>query len=153
MYNWFECKVKFEKTVEESKVMSVNEAYLIDALSFTEAEARIVEEMQPYISGDFTVANIRRVRFADVFFHETGDKWYRCRIHLVSLDEEKGIEKRSAIAALVQASEIGEALNRLHEGMKGTMSDYEVIGIQETPLMDVYKYKHPHPENTTQIVN
>ncbi len=153
MHTWFECKVKFEKTLEESKIMTVTEAYLIEALSFTEAEARIVTEMQPFISGEFTVANIKRVKLGDIFFHENGDKWYRCKVNMISFDDEKGVEKKSPVAMLVQASEIGEALNRLHEGMKGTMSDYEVATIQETMLMDVFRYELVSDDATAQIVN
>ena len=89
MHNWFECKIKYEKTAEEGKIVRVNEAYLIDALSFTEAEARIIEEMRPFISGEFKVANIRRAKINEMFFNENGDKWYRAKVMFVSLDEEK----------------------------------------------------------------
>jgi len=141
MHNWFECKVKFEKTIDDGNIVKVNESYLIDALSFTEAEARIIEEMKPFISGDFSVANIKRVKINEIFFHDNGDKWYRFKVNYISLDEEKGVEKKIPVAMLVQASEIGEALSRLHEGMKGSMADYEVVTITETLLMDVLKYE------------
>ena len=140
MHNWFECKVKFEKTAEEGKIIKVNESYLVDALSFTEAEERIIEEMKPFISGEFSVANIKRVKINELFFHEDGDKWYRCKVNFITLDEEKGVEKRVPINMMVQASEIGQALERLHAGMKGSMADYEVAVITETLIMDVYKY-------------
>ncbi|MDO9633638.1 MAG: DUF4494 domain-containing protein [Paludibacter sp.] len=140
MHNWFECKVKFEKTAEEGKILKVNEAYLVDALSFTEAEERIIEEMKPFISGEFSVANIKRVKINELFFHEDGDKWYRCKVNFITFDEEKGVEKRVPINMMVQASEIGQALERLHAGMKGSMADYEVAVITETMIMDVYKY-------------
>ena len=128
MHNWFECKVKFEKTAEEGKIIKVNESYLVDALSFTEAEERIIEEMKPFISGEFSVANIKRVKINELFFHEDGDKWYRCKVNFITLDEERGVEKRVPINMMVQASEIGQALERLHAGMKGSMADYEEIG-------------------------
>lgn len=140
MHNWFECKVKFEKTAEEGKIIKVNESYLVDALSFTEAEERIIEEMKPFISGEFSVANIKRVKINELFFHEDGDKWYRCKVNFITLDEERGVEKRVPINMMVQASEIGQALERLHAGMKGSMADYEVAVITETMIMDVYKY-------------
>jgi hypothetical protein len=141
MHNWFECKIKYEKTAEEGKIVKVNENYLIDALSFTEAEARIIEEMRPFISGEFTVANIRRAKINEMFFNENGDKWYRAKVNFVTLDEEKGIEKRTAVTMLIQATEIKEALNGLTEGMKGSMADYEVAAITETTIMDVFKYE------------
>ena len=141
MHNWFECKIKYEKTAEEGKIVKVNEAYLVDALSFTEAEARIISEMQPFISGEFVVSNIRRARISEMFQNENGDKWYRSKVMFVSLDEEKGIEKRTASTMMVQANDIKEAWEGLQEGMKGSMADYEVASIVETNIMDVYKYE------------
>ncbi len=141
MHNWFECKIKYEKTAEEGKIVKVNEAYLVDALTFSEAEERINKEMEPFISGEFSVANIRRARINEMFFSETGDKWYRCKVYFISLDEEKGIEKRIATTMMVQAGDVKEAWDGLHEGMKGSMADYSVAAITETNIMDVYKYE------------
>ncbi|MDR3653656.1 MAG: DUF4494 domain-containing protein [Paludibacter sp.] len=141
MHNWFECKIKYEKTAEEGKIVKVNEAYLVDALSFTEAEARIIAEMQPFISGEFVVSNIRRARISEMFQNENGDKWYRSKVMFISLDEEKGIEKRTASTMMVQANNVKEAWDGLQEGMKGSMADYEVASIVETTIMDVYKYE------------
>lgn len=143
MLNWFECKIKYEKTAEEGKIVKVNEAYLVDALSFTEAEARINEEMKPFISGEFIVSNIRRARINELFTNENGDKWYRCKVYFISLDEEKGIEKRVATTMMVQANDVKEAWDGLHEGMKGSMADYQVASIVETNIMDVYPFAAP----------
>lgn len=140
MHNWFECKIKYEKTAEEGKIVKVSEAYLVDAMSFTEAEARIIEEMRPFISGDFEVANIKRTKINEMFFNENGDKWYRSKVNFITLDEEKGVEKRTGVTMLVQASEMKEALDGILEGMKGSMADYEIANIAETTIMDVYKY-------------
>ncbi len=140
MHNWFECKVKLEKTAEEGKIIKVNESYLVDALSFTEAEDRMITEMKPFISGEFSVANIKRVKINEMFFYDDGDKWYRFKVNYITLDEEKGVEKKVPVPMMVQASEIGQALSRLHEGMKGSMADYEVVTITETLIMDVFKY-------------
>ncbi len=140
MHSWFECKVKFEKTVEDGKIVSVSENYLVDALSFTEAEERIIEEMKPFISGDFSVANIKRVKISEMFFSENGDRWYRCKVNYITLDEERGVEKKVPVNMMVQANNIHEALEGLTEGMKGSMADYQVAIITETPIMDVYKY-------------
>lgn len=141
MNNWFECKIKYEKTAGEGNIIKVNEAYLVDALSFTEAEAKIIEEMKPFISGEFTVANIKRARIGEMFFVENADKWYRSKVNYVTLDEEKGIEKRTAVNMMIQASNFSEALLNLKEGMKGTLADYEIASITETLIMDVYKYE------------
>ena len=138
MLNWFECKIKYEKTVEEGKIVKVNETYLVDALSFTEAEARINLEMKPFISGKFIVSNIRRARISELFANDNGDKWYRSKLYFIALDEEKGIEKKTAVTMMVQANNIKEAWDGLQEGMKGSMSDYEIASIVETLILDVY---------------
>ena len=143
MLNWFECKIKYEKTAEEGKIVKVNETYLVDALSFTEAETRINEEMKPFISGEFIVSNIRRARINELFANENGDKWYKSKVYFISLDEEKGIEKRTACTMMVQASDVKEAWDGLQEGMKGTMSDYEIASIVETMILDVYPFSAP----------
>ena len=140
MHTWFECKIKYEKTAEEGKIVKVSEGYLIDALSFTEAEARIIEEMKPFISGEFQVANIKRARIGEMFFNENGDKWYRSKVNFITLDEEKGVEKRTGVTMMVQASDIKEALEGITEGMKGSMADNEIANIAETLIIDVFKY-------------
>jgi hypothetical protein len=141
MHTWFECKIKYEKTIEDGKIVKVNEAYLVDALSFSEAEARINKEMEPFISGEFSVSNIRRARINELFFNENGDKWYRCKVMFISLDEDKGIEKKIATTMMVQATDIKLALTGLDEGMKGTLADYQIAAITETNIMDVYKFE------------
>lgn len=146
MHNWFECKIKYEKTAEEGKIVKVLESYLVDALSFTEAEARIIEEMRPFISGEFTVSNVRRQRINEMFFNANGDTWYRCKVFFISLDEEKGIEKRTPVIMYVQANDVDEASKGLKEGMKGSMADYKTAYISETTILDVFKYEAPDEE-------
>lgn len=135
---WFECKVKYDKTHETGVVKTVTEPYLVDALSFTEAEARITQEMQPYISGEFTVSAVRRVNLTDVFRNESGDRWYKVKTNFITIDEKTAVEKKTASFQLVQASEFKEALEVFMEGMKGTNADFEIASIVETQLMDVY---------------
>lgn len=141
MHNWFQCKIKYERNADDGAVVKVNEAYLVDAMSFTEAEERINEEMKPFISGEFLVSDIKRARIAELFTNEDGDKWYRCKVNFVTLDEEKGVEKRVASTMFSQASSLKEALEVLEKGMKGTMADYEIASIVETNIMDVFVYK------------
>ncbi len=141
MYNWFQCKVKYERNADDGSIAKVNEAYLIDALSFTEAEERINEEMKPFISGDFLVSDIKRARISELFPNESGDKWYRCKVNFITLDEEKGVEKRVASTMYAQASTLKEAVEVLDKGMKGSLADYEIASVVETNVMDVFKYK------------
>lgn len=150
MAQWFECKIKIDKTTADGVIKTSTENYLVDALSFTEAEARITEEMQPYISGEFKVDSVKRVRVSEMFFDETGDRWYKAKVNFVTLDEKKGVEKRTASYMYVQATEFSKALQNLMEGMKGTMSDFEVASITETTLLDVFKEDLAGPESAPQ---
>lgn len=138
MNNWFECKIKYEKTLETGTQKKVIEAYLVDAMTFTDAEARIIEEMTPFISGEFEVTAVKKERISELFLDPNGDKWYRCKVMFITLDEKSGVEKKSASTMLVQASSFEVAVKNLTEGMKGTMSDWEINSIAETTLMDVY---------------
>ncbi len=138
--NWFECKVSYEKVMENGAAKKVSEPYLVDALSFTEAEARIIEEMKPFISGEFTISDIKRARIAELFFNENGDRYYRIKVFYITLDEKSGAEKKTAVQMLAQASDIKEAIAVLEEGMKGTMSDYTIASVTETMLMDVFPF-------------
>ena len=135
---WFECKVRYERIVDNGGVKKVNEPYLVDALTFTEAEARIIEKMTPFISGDFTISAVKKTRIAEIFFDENADKYYMVKVNFITLDEKSGVEKKSANFMLVQASDIKGALQAFEEGMKGTLADYEVASIAETPIMDVF---------------
>lgn len=141
MSNWFECKVRYDKLQENGAAKKVNEPYLVDALSFTEAEARITEEQTPFISGEFTVSAIKSTKIAEIFWDETGDRWYLVKVAFITIDEKTAAEKRSISQILVQAANFRHALERFEEGMKGTMADYEIVSINETPIMDVYKMK------------
>lgn len=148
MSNWFECKVRYDKVQENGAVKKVTEPYLVDALSFTEAEARITEEQTPFISGDFSVSAVKRTKISEVFWDETGDKWYLAKLAFITIDPKTGAEKKANTLILVQAKDFKTALDNVVEGMRGTASDYELVSITETPLMDVYKVKLDKFENT-----
>ncbi|MDE6144039.1 MAG: DUF4494 domain-containing protein [Muribaculaceae bacterium] len=135
---WFECKVRYDKMMENGTVKKVNEPYLVDALTFTEAEARIIEEVSPYISGEFSISAVKKTKISEIFFDEAGDRYYMVKVNFITLDEKSGVEKKSASFILTQASDLEGALARFKEGMKGTMADYDIASIAETPLMDVY---------------
>ena len=141
MANWFECKVRYDKLQENGAAKKVNEPYLVDALSFTEAEARITEEQRPFIAGEFSVSAVKRTKIAEIFFFEGGDRWYLVKVGFITIDEKTAAEKRSNSLILVQASNFKEAYDNFVKGMAGTMADYEIVSITETPLMDVYKMK------------
>ena len=142
MHTWFECKIRYEKVMENGMQKKVTEPYLVDALSFTEAEARIIEEMTPFISGEFTVSDIKRANYSELFpsDEESADRWFKCKLIFITLDEKSGADKKTSTQVLVQAADLRDAVKKLDEGMKGTMADYQIGMVSETPLMDVYPY-------------
>ncbi len=142
MHTWFECKIRYEKVMENGMNKKVTEPYLVDALSFTEAEARIIEEMTPFISGEFTVSDIKRANYSELFpsEEEAADRWFKCKLVFITLDEKSGAEKKTSTLVLVQAADLRDAVKKLDEGMKGTMADYQIASVAETAIMDVYPY-------------
>ena len=142
MHTWFECKIRYEKMMENGMIQKVTEPYLVDALSFTEAEARIIEEVTPFITGEFTVSDIKRANYSELFVsdEEAADRWFKCRLFFITLDEKSGAEKKPASFVLVQAADLRDAVRKLDEGMKGTMADYQIRAVTETAIVDVYPY-------------
>ena len=136
MHTWFECKIRYEKVMENGMNKKVTEPYLVDALSFTEAEARIIEEITPYISGEFTVSDIKRANYSELFPSEedAADRWFKCKLFFITLDEKSGAEKKTSTTVLVQASDLRDAVKKLDEGMKGTMADYVIASVAETAI-------------------
>ena len=140
---WFECKIRYEKTLEDGMQKKVTEVYTVDALSFTEAEQRIMEEMSSYISGEFDVADIKKAAYKEIFFSDTdaADRWYKAKLQFITIDEKSGREKRSAVTYLVNAGTLNGAVKNIGEVMDGTMIDYVIASVAETQLMDVFEYK------------
>lgn len=143
MHMFFEVRIRYEKTMENGQNKKVNEPYLVDALSFTEAEARIINEITPFISGDFKVKAVKEANFSEIFFsnEESADTYFKARLAYVTLDERSGAEKKTYTNVLVKAADLRDAVKKLDEGMKGTLAEYEIISIAETKIMDVYLYK------------
>ena len=143
IHNWFECKVRYEKMGENGVSKKVTEPYVFDALSFTEAEARIIEEVTPYINGEFEVTDIKKAKYSEIFFDMSvkSDRWFKFKVAFVTLDEKTGAEKETSTYMLVQASDLREAIKNLDKGMEGSMADYHIRGVNETKIMDVYLYK------------
>lgn len=140
---WIEVKARYEKMMENGVVKNVTELYLADALSCTEAEARVTEELQHYISGDFRISSVVTTKISEIFWDESGDRFYKVKINFITLDERTATEKKTASYILVQASSFKEACNNFLEGMKGTLADYEIESVAETKIMDVFKVKVP----------
>lgn len=143
MSQWYQCTVKYEKTMENGALKKVSEPYLVDALSFTEAEKRIIEEITPFMTGIFEVSDIKKPRIAEIFEakEDAADRYFRLKLSFITLDEKSGKEKKSSQNVLVQAEDLRDAIRRLDEGMKGSVSDYDIVAVTDTPIMDIFHEK------------
>ena len=141
MAQWIEVRARYDKMMENGSVKKVTEPYLADALSCTEAEARVTEELTPFISGEFRISSVVTTKIAEIFWDATGDKFYKVKVNFITIDEKTATEKKNASYILVQASSFKEAYDNFIDGMRGTMADYEIEAITETKLVEVYKAK------------
>lgn len=139
---WFDCKVRYDKTLETGLLKKVTESYLVDALSFTEAEERFLEELEPMMSGEYSISDIKRAKIAELFesTDSADDRWYKAKVAYIAYDEKKGVEKRTNQTMLIQAKDLRTAVKNLDKGMQGTLSDWDIISIAETPIMDIFKF-------------
>lgn len=144
MEKWFLGSLKYEKVMENGKEKKVTEKYLIDALSVTEAEARLIEEMSPFISGDFSIKAVVDTKYAEVVpsDNEADDTWFKCKLGYITLDEKTWAEKTATTNMLVQAADLRQAVKNLDEHMKGTMADYRIESVSDSKIMDVYPYNN-----------
>ena len=143
IHNWFTCKIRYEKIMENGMQKKVTEPYLVDALSFTEAESRIIEEMTPFITGEFTVSCVALTNYSEIFpsDEDYANRWFKCKLWFITLDEKSGSEKKTSTNVLVQAADLRDAIKKLDDGMKGTLADYVIASVAETAIMDVYPYE------------
>lgn len=147
--NWYETKIQYEKTMEDGLQKKTTEKYVVDALSFTEAESAIIEEMSSFISGEFKITDIKPAPYKEIFFSDNvaDDRWYKARLQFITIDEKTSKEKKSYINYLVQAQSLPRAVKYVDEVMGGTMMDYVIASIAETPIMDVYTHEELMKKN------
>ncbi|NKI26976.1 DUF4494 domain-containing protein [Arenibacter sp. 6A1] len=137
---WYECKVKYRKTQETGEQKVATDTYLLDAISYTEAETRINEEMAAYTSEEFMITNIKVSNLSEVHAVENSDRWFKSKIALIAYDENSGKERKTNIYMLVQANDVKEAYDNTIDAMKGTTGDYTIPAIAESPILDVFPY-------------
>ena len=140
MSNWYTVKVKYVKQLEDGRLKRVTEPYLVDATSFTEAEARIYEEIGSSVKGEFLISGIAKTDFADIFYYEDCDTWYKCKLSYVSASADDDKEKKITSYALVTANNVKEAYERIHESMEGTLTTFEIPSIAVTTIIEVFPY-------------
>ena len=140
---WFEVKFQYEKTLENGNEKKVTELYVVDAISFSEAEAKIIEKMESYGGTETFIKGISRSQYKQIIFDErdSADKYYIFKLGFITLDENNGNEKKTTVTFLVQAASIDEAKKSMTEMMKDTMSDYVIQAIAETKIMGVFEHE------------
>ena len=145
---WFEAKIRYEKMMEDGCLKKVTETYVVDALSFGEAEKRILEEMTSYVSGEVEVCALKIAPYKEIFFADSNmdDKWYVAKLAFITIDEKTDKEKKTRVCHLVNAGNINAAVKNIEEQMAGTMIDYDTFNVSETQILDVFEYK-PKGEN------
>ena len=141
MRTWFLCKVKYAKENEQGLLKNVSEQYLVDAVSFTEAEARIYDMLGSVIRGDFQVTNISKSNIVDVFFFEDSDVWYKCKITYVVADADSGKEKKVTQYMLVSAHNVKDAYDRIFESLNNMLVSFVVPDINESPIVEIFPYE------------
>ncbi|MDO4692857.1 MAG: DUF4494 domain-containing protein [Porphyromonadaceae bacterium] len=143
MNYWFECKVSYERQADGMGMKKVSELYLVDAMSFTEAEERIIKEIQPLVSiGELEVSNIKRVKLAELFLNEReeADHYYKARVNFITIDEKSGMEKKAGVNMLIKSESLSEAVTELVNQMEKQLGAYEVASVTDTQILDVFRY-------------
>lgn len=138
MQTWFECKVIYVKIDDDGREAKVSESYLLDAVSFTDAEARITEQLKTMIRGEFVIDKISKSRIVEIFPHEDGEFWWKGKISIVTIDEKAGKEKVINNFFLVAADDLEQALKRLKEGLSYILVPYQVTALTLSPIVDVF---------------
>lgn len=143
MATWFICKVKYQKQDEKGRATNVSEQYLVDALSFTEAEARIYEKLGSVISGEFYINNISKSNLTDVFYYEDADVWYKCKMTYAlevegSGRQSGGKEKKVVNYVLLTAANVKQAYERVYESLDNMLVEFQVPDVVESPIVEVF---------------
>lgn len=140
MQTWFECKVKYVKVDDDGRERKVSEVYLVDAVTFTDAETRIIQQLQTMVRGEFIVDNIKKSNIVEIYPHEDGEWWFKARIGIVTIDEKAGKEKKINNYFLVAADDIKQALQRLEEGLSYILVPYQTTSLAICNIVDVFPY-------------
>lgn len=146
MNYWFECKVSYERQADSMGMKKVSESYLVDALSFTEAEKRIIKEIRPFVSvGELEVVNIRRARIAELFLNDEAedDRYFRAKVNFITVDEKSGSEKKTSATMIVKSDSLPNAVTELKAQLDSQMASYEIAAVTETQILDVFQYEAP----------
>lgn len=134
---YFEVKIKIERVLEDGAQKRVNETYAVEAFSFTDAEARVTKEMEPYITGEFSVTHEKKAQYGEVVFNE-GELFFLVKFNLITLDEKSGKERKNSMYVLFRDTTIDKAKEAARKHMAASVVDYEIEAIKETKILDVF---------------
>lgn len=140
MKSWYECKVSYLRAGDEGLFTKATESYFVDAENFTETEAIITEKVSPFSSGEFSVIGIKKLKITELFLNNEGDRWYKCKVMMIIIDEEKQKERELACSMILSSYSIEEALANLNKNLANSMSDYRIVSILELSIIDVIPY-------------
>ena len=137
---YYEVKIQYHKMQEDGKEKKVTEQYVVEALSFTEAESRITEEMTTYVDGDFDIVSEKIAPYNEIFLSDSysDDKWFVSKVAFITIDEKTEKEKKQTFRYLVQAATSELALDYTKEMFSHGMSDYSIEAVQDTPTLEVF---------------
>ncbi len=141
MNSWFTVKVKYTKQLDNGSFKRVSESYLLAAMTFTDAEARIFEELGSSIRGEFQVSGITRTDLHDIFQYDDSEKWFKCKVTYDRLDEEGEKAKTVSQYFLVSAAHVKEAYERIEESLATLMIDFNVVSIVASPIVEIFAYR------------
>ena len=140
MNNWFTVKVKYTKQLDNGALKRVSEPYLLAAMTFTDAEARIYEELGQIIRGEFNVVGITRTEIHDIFAYDDADVWYKCKVRYESMDADTEKARKVNQNFLVSAGSVKEAFERIQESLSTLMVDFEIPSIIVSPIVEIFPY-------------
>lgn len=140
MQKWFKCVVNYHKIDDDGRERKVSETYLIDAVTYTDAEARIIAQLATMVRGEFVVKQITQTNIVEIFPHEVGQWWFVGKISIVTIDEKAGKEKKISNQFLIAADDIKQALKRLEEGLSYVMVPFQITSLAVSNIIDVFPY-------------
>ncbi|PWL24260.1 MAG: hypothetical protein DCO96_14765 [Fluviicola sp. XM-24bin1] len=141
MNNWFTVKVKYTKQLENGALKRVSEPYLLAAMTFTDAEARIYEELGAVIRGEFAVTGIARTEIHDIFAYDDAEVWYKAKVKYENFDADSEKSKKVTQNFLISAHSVKEAYERLQESLQGLMVDFEIPSIIISPIVEIFPFQ------------
>ena len=133
---FYEIKISYTRQTGEDNPAGVKETYMVEGLTCADVENRLIEEIKPFISGEWKVKTCKQVQFYDLIPSPEGDRWYKARVEMITI-EDNGKEKRKAVSIFVQANNVTDANKTLQQSLSNL--DCEVVSITRSPILEVFR--------------